>query len=99
MNNLKISLAEVSECAGRIRVLNQQMYDLLTEMKREMNGTNVSWISEAAETIRSRFNQFAMRFDIQKETIDAYARFLDMTVSSYDTLETTITSNASGIQA
>ena len=99
MNNLKISLAEVSECAARIRVLNQQMYDQLCEMKREMNATNATWISEAAETIRTRFNQFASRFDIQKDTIDTYARFLDMTVSSYDTLETTINSNAAGIQA
>ena len=30
--------------------------------------------------------------------IDAYAKFLDTTVSSYDSLETTITGNASGIQ-
>ncbi|MBQ6223483.1 MAG: pore-forming ESAT-6 family protein [Solobacterium sp.] len=99
MNNLKISLAEVSECASRIRILNQNMYELLMNMKKEMDNTNISWISEAGETIRSRFNQFAARFDRQKEIIDTYAKFLDMTVSSYDTLETTINSNASGMQA
>ncbi|MBQ1468915.1 MAG: pore-forming ESAT-6 family protein [Solobacterium sp.] len=99
MNNLKISLAEVSECASRIRILNQTMYELLMNMKKEMDNTNISWISEAGETIRSRFNQFAARFDQQKEIIDTYAKFLDMTVSSYDTLETTINSNASGMQA
>lgn len=99
MSTLKISLAEVSECASRIRSLNQQMYDQLTEMKREMNSTNAAWISDAGETIRSRFNLFASRFDTERETIDSYAKFLDLTVQSYDSLETTINSNASGIQS
>ncbi|MCH4207066.1 MAG: pore-forming ESAT-6 family protein [Solobacterium sp.] len=99
MSTLKISLSEVSECASRIRTLNQQMYEQLMEMKKEMTDTNVSWISESGETIRSRFNQFASRFDTEKETIDSYARFLDLTVQSYDSLETSINSNASGIRA
>jgi hypothetical protein len=75
------------------------MYEQLMEMKKEMTDTNVSWISESGETIRSRFNQFASRFDTEKETIDSYARFLDLTVQSYDSLETSINSNASGIRA
>ena len=98
MNNLKISLAEVNECAARIRAANQTMYELLSRMKKEMNDTNISWISEGGETIRARFNQFASRFETQKEIIDSYARFLDLTVSSYDSLETAISSNAETIQ-
>lgn len=99
MNRINISLAEVSDCASRIRSNNQQMYEQLNHMKKEMNSTNASWLSEAGETIRARFNQFAARFDIQKEIIDSYAKFLDMTVSSYDSLESTINSNASGMQS
>ena len=99
MSTLKISLAEVSETASRIRTLNQQMYEQLAAIKKEMNQTNVSWISDAGETIRSRFNQFETRFDKEKETIDSYVRFLDLTVQSYDSLETTINSNASGIRS
>ncbi len=99
MSNLKISLAEVSQCAAAIRQSNQTMYDLLNQMKKEMNDTNVSWISEGGETIRVRFSQFAARFERQKEILDSYARFLDNTVTSYDSLETTITSNASNMQA
>ena len=95
MNNLKISLAEVSECASRIRAANQTMYELLSRMKKEMNDTNISWISEGGETIRARFNQFAARFEIEKETIESYARFLDSTVADYDSLESTIVANAS----
>lgn len=99
MAELKITLAQVSECAGQIRSCNQQMFEYLNQMKKEMNDTAASWISDGGQEIRSRFNQFAGRFDTQKETIDSYARFLDRTVESYDSLETTITSNASGMQA
>ena len=99
MDNLKISLAEVAECASRIRSCNQLMFDELTSIKKEMSSTNVSWISDGGEAIRSRFNVFAARFETEKETIDSYAAFLDRTVESYDTLESTITSNAQSMQA
>ncbi|MBQ9327601.1 MAG: pore-forming ESAT-6 family protein [Solobacterium sp.] len=99
MDNLKISLAEVSECAARIRSCNERMQEDLNAMNREMKQTGNTWISEAGEAIRSRFTQFAARFEQQKEVIDTYAAFLDRTVDSYDTLETTITGNAQGMQA
>ena len=98
MSEIRISLSEVAETASRIRALNQQMYDELSEMKKEMNLLNGTWISDGSEEIRSRFNMFAARFERQKEVIDSYAKYLDLTVSSYDTLESAITGNASGIQ-
>ena len=99
MDNLKISLGQVSDCAAKIRSCNNEMFDDLSRIRREMSNTHVSWMSDGAEAIRTRFNQFATRFEQQKEIIDTYARFLDRTVESYDSLETTITSNAQGIQA
>ncbi len=95
MNNIKISLAEVSNCAQAIRSLNQKMYEVLSLMKKDINDLNSSWLSDSGETIRQKFNHFASKFDVQKETIDTYAKFLDLTVSSYDSLETTINANAS----
>ena len=98
MDHLNISLEQVSETAALLRTLNQSMYDSLQQMKRYMNDTDSSWMSEAGETIRTRFNQFALRFESQKEDIDSYASFLDRTVTDYDTLETTLNANASGMQ-
>lgn len=98
MASIKISLQEVSDTAGKIYNLNQIMYEELMEMKKDMNSLNGTWISDGSEEIRARFNLFANRFEKQKATIDQYAKFLDLTVSSYDTLETTITGNASGMQ-
>lgn len=98
MANISISLQEVSDTANKLRSLNQMMDEELQQMKREMNLLNGTWISDGSQEIRNRFQLFSMRFEKQKATIDQYARFLDLAVSSYDTLETTITSNASGMQ-
>ncbi len=98
MDQLNISLEQVSETAAVLRTLNQSMQESLAQIKRLMNETDLSWLSESGETIRSRFNQFALRFETQKEDIESYARFLDRTVTDYDTLETTLNANASGMQ-
>ncbi|MDO4415265.1 MAG: pore-forming ESAT-6 family protein [Erysipelotrichaceae bacterium] len=98
MSTINISLAEVSDTAARLRSLGASMYDELNQMKKEMNSLSSTWISEGSEEIRSRFNMFANRFEKHKADIDAYAKYLELTVSSYDTLESTITSNASGMQ-
>ena len=95
MNGIKISLQEVVNCQKQIESLNIKIYDLLNDMKNQMNGLNVSWVSDSANTIRDRFNQFSNRFKIKKETINNYVKFLDMTVNSYDSLEQTINTNAS----
>ncbi len=98
MANIKISLQEVSDTANKLRTLNQMMDEELNEMKMEMNLLDGTWVSDGSSEIRNKFNLFSNRFEKQKATIDQYARFLDLTVSSYDTLETTIASNASSMQ-
>lgn len=98
MANIQISLQEVQYTANQLRSLNMLMDEELNAMKSEMNRLDSSWISDGSLEIRNKFNLFSSRFEKQKETINQYAKFLDLAVSSYDTLETTITSNASGMQ-
>lgn len=98
MANIQISLQEVQDTANQLRSLNMLMDEELNVMKSEMNRLDSSWISDGSLEIRNKFNLFSTRFEKQKETINQYAKFLDLAVSSYDTLETTITSNASGMQ-
>ncbi|MCI7724725.1 MAG: pore-forming ESAT-6 family protein [Bulleidia sp.] len=98
MATIQISLQEVQDTANQLRSLNMLMDEELNAMKSEMNRLDSSWISDGSLEIRNKFNLFSSRFEKQKETINQYAKFLDLAVSSYDTLETTITSNASGMQ-
>ncbi len=99
MDQINISLNEVMDTAAKIRSCNQMMYESLNQIKKEMNATNVAWLSDSAETLRARFNQFSARFEVQRETIESYAKFLDQTVSSYSTLDHVLQNNASSLQS
>lgn len=97
MEQIKISMNQVLECATQLRNLNMQMYEVLTQAKMEMNNLNSSWLGESKDTILTRFNNFSQRFEMQKDVIIEYATFLEHTVNTYESLETTITANAQNI--
>lgn len=91
---IKISLDEVSSTASTIRTLNTSMTSTLESIKKEMNNLASNWQSDAGETIRARFNTMSTSFEEYRKIVDSYATFLDDTVSTYETTENTINSNA-----
>ena len=95
MDQIKITMSEVAAITSQIRQYNNNLSDTLSYVSKTMNELNSAWLSEGAETILDRFNRFATRFVDESETIETYAKFLDYAVSSYDSLESTITANAS----
>lgn len=95
MEELKISLSEVSNTATQIRNCNSSLDDILSYVNRKMNDLNSIWLSDGQEMLLSRFQKFATRFIDESEVIESYARFLDNTVADYDSLESTIVANAS----
>lgn len=97
MSTINIALTEVSNLASEIRRINTNIDDILSYAKREMMSLSNDWQSSGSDMIQNRFNYFSNRFIEQRDVIEAYARFLDFTVSSYDSLESTITKNASSI--
>lgn len=98
VEGIKISLGEVSSAAGTIRNLNTNLDARLGDIKKEMNDLAASWQSDAADTVRERFNALAPKFAEYKEVIESYAKFLDNTVASYDAAETAINANASAFK-
>ena len=98
MAGITISFDEVTAAAAKIRQLNESIYENVRSMEAEMEKLDGTWISRGSAEIRERFALFARRFEQQKEVIESYADFLDMTVLSYETLETTIHANAAEIQ-
>ena len=95
MEDIRITLPEVSECAAQIRNCNANLDDILSYVNRTMNEINNVWMSDGQETLLARFQKFATRFIDESEVIESYARFLDNTVANYDSLESTIVANAS----
>lgn len=98
MEELRISLPEVSATASQIRAFNTNLDETLSQVNRMMNDLNSVWLSEGEETLLARFQKFANKFLNESEIIENYARFLDDTVSSYDSLESTIVANASNFE-
>lgn len=94
-DSLKISLPEVSNTAGAIRNYNQSLDDVLSYVSKLMNELHSIWESDGEETLLSRFQNFSNKFINESEIIESYAKFLDDTVSNYDSLESTIVANAS----
>ncbi|MBR3266158.1 MAG: pore-forming ESAT-6 family protein [Erysipelotrichaceae bacterium] len=95
MDNIRITLPEVSETASQIRNYNSNLDEILSFVSKTMNELNSIWESDGQEMLLSRFQRFATRFIDESEVIESYARFLDSTVSDYDSLESTIVANAS----
>ena len=93
-NSIKITLPEVSNIASEIRNCNANLDASLSTVTKLMNELNSIWYSQGQETLLARFQKFSARFGEESEIIESYARFLDDTVSSYDSLESTIVANA-----
>lgn len=98
VEGIKISLGEVSATAGAIRTLNTSLNDKLLEIQKQMNDLASTWQSPAGETIREKFNGLVPAFENYKQIIEAYAKFLDNTVSSYEATESQIQNNASAFK-
>ena len=98
MDKINISLSEVATTASEIRRINANLDDTLAYVSKVMNDLNAVWISEGAQALMSKFIQFSKRFVLESETIESYANYLDFTVSTYDSLESTITANASNFE-
>lgn len=98
MNEIKITLSEVSQTASQIRTQNANLDEILSYVSKIMNELNSVWESDGAETLLQRFMHFSSRFTDESQTIESYANYLDQTVSMYDSLETTITSNAANFE-
>lgn len=98
MENIMISLADVTKTAAEMRRHNEQMMQELYEMKQIMNQLSANWQSPAAETIRSRFNGMIPIFENYREIVEGYAKFLDHTVTVYESTENSIQQNAASFQ-
>lgn len=98
MEQIKISLGEVSAATAKIRSISTAMNEVLTGTSRMMNELSMVWVSPGANSIVERFNVFAKKFLEESEVIEAYARFLDYTVSTYDSMESVIETNAAGFE-
>ena len=96
MDQLQITLAQVTQTAASIRSQNQQLNSCLQEICTSMNQLAAYWQSPASEKIRSRFHGMLPVFDNYRSIVESYAKFLDQTVSTYQSMEAQLNASAEG---
>lgn len=98
METMNISLANMTSCANQIRQENGQLYQNLQEISVTMKQLAGFWQSPASETIRQRFQALLPVFDNYRTVIDTYAKFLDSTVLTYQSMEQQLNAEADTFQ-
>ena len=98
VEGIKITMGEVTKTAGTIRSLNNSLGSKLDDIRKAMDALQSTWQSDASETIRNKFRNLAPRFGEYKDVIESYAKFLDETVKSYQSTESSINTSASSFQ-
>lgn len=98
IEGIKISLGEVTKTSGTIRTLNTQLDSKLAEIRKQMNDLSQTWQSDSSNTIREKFSGLAPKFEEYKKVVESYAKFLDITVQSYEAAESSVNSNASSFK-
>lgn len=94
MDTINITLSQVSSCADSLRTRNQQLYQNLQDITTVMQQLSGFWQSPASETISQRFMAMMPVFDNYRTMIDTYAKFLDQTVITYQSVENQINASA-----
>ncbi|MBW9211877.1 MULTISPECIES: WXG100 family type VII secretion target [Terrabacteria group] len=95
---IQISIANVRESCDHLKQQSQQMMDTLEAIKQKMILVQHSFESEASDEFQNRFRLFSKRFLEMRDTIQSYIQFLEMTTSSYESLDASLKGNANGMQ-
>ena len=96
--SVKISIVQVREIRDQLNRQSEAMMTTLEGIKQKMNFVHQSFESEAADEFQNRFLEFSKRFSDMHETIQSYIHFLDLTTSSYESLDASLKGNANGMQ-
>lgn len=94
MEQLQVTLTQLTQTAASIRTQNTQLNNCLQDIATAMNQLAASWQSPASEKIRSRFHALLPVFENYRSIVDSYAKFLDQTVSTYQSMEAQLNANA-----
>lgn len=94
-DGIQITTQVLLDTADKVRSINANMDEKLTEINKAMNDLQTTWKSDAAEEIRAAMNALKPRFEEYKTTVESYAKFLVNTAQNYESTEGAVQSNAS----
>ena len=94
MPDIKITFEEVRGKAQEIRAHNEVLTDTLVSIKGAINALESVWTSDASDTIRSKITGMQPKFDLFRDTVESYAKFLDNAAANYESTENAVNTTA-----
>ena len=95
IEGLYITTEALESTAQTIESRNNQLYETLDDISKNMLALRRSWNSPAAEEIRAKMEKMRPLFDNYREIIDQYAKFLKNAAREFAAVEGQIQGNAS----
>ena len=95
MTDEKVVFQEVREKAKQLRTYNDTLTETLAAIQTQIKSLEAPWTSDTSDTIRAKIQGMQPKFDSYKEVIESYAAYLDKTAQQYESVESSLNSNAS----
>lgn len=89
-DTINISFAELTAKAQNIKKTSAEVEAILSQVKTTINNLDQSWKSQSSSDLIANFQNLEKVIKGHKETIDAYAKFLNDTVTTYSETESDI---------
>lgn len=95
MSEMYVNYGAFESWANTIKSQNDTLKSDLQEIKRLINdGTADNWLSDAADTTRSKITGMEPRFQQYYDVVDNYVKLIRNTAQAYEQTEKTNDSNA-----
>ncbi|MBR5949278.1 MAG: WXG100 family type VII secretion target [Clostridia bacterium] len=95
MADIRISTATLEQTAKDVRNHANNLNNILEDCLKEMLSLESTWKSDSATEIRTNMQALQNKFFAPyKSVVDSYAKFLDDTAATYESMETGIEKNA-----
>lgn len=97
-SNILLKPELVSQSAGEIRNVNNQLDNTLKQALSAMKNIEQDYESDDGREIRSAMSNLQPTFEQYKEIVDAYAKHLDTVVTNFEQTQSTLKGNAEQYQ-
>ncbi len=99
MAEMKITIEQLTNTAGKIRTINGTLKELLQNFSKSVTDLQNTWESDAGTHTKTAIDNLKPRFEDYYNVLASYAQHLDDTAESFKTNEGTLSKNADNMAA
>ncbi|MBQ6264640.1 MAG: WXG100 family type VII secretion target [Clostridia bacterium] len=96
---VKVSTQQLTDTAGKIRAINEEMTRILGDIQTAINTcTSADWLSDAANATKEKMDTYKEPIQNYKAAVEKYATFLMDAAAHYEETEIMLEQNTSGME-